>query len=129
MPGSWKKNSRSKYGNQKVVYNGIKFDSIGECDCYKFYELHQRAGVIRNLSTQPKVYLTDAKILYKPDLLFYENQINQWIYVDYKGRRTTAFQLKRRLWKYYGPGPLILCNGYGLNIKIIETIMPVQLGG
>lgn len=116
---------KSRYGNVKVVYNGIKFDSIGESHCYQFYELQQRAGEIAELKTQPKTYLTDAKILYKPDLVFKDLKTGKIVYVDYKGRRTTAFQIKRRLWKYYGPGTLILCDGYGLNIRIIETIIPV----
>src|SRR5689334_17471601 len=108
MPGSWKVSSKSKYNNVKVTYNGIKFDSIGECYCYKFHELLRRAGEIGQIETQPKIYLTDAKILYKPDLTFQDLKTGEQIYVDYKGKRTTSFQIKKRLWKFYGPSRLIL---------------------
>ncbi len=126
MRGYWNRSSkkRSKYGNVKVVYDGIKFDSIGECDCYKFYKLQEKAGYLYVQGTQPKVYLTAAKILYKPDLVYEDVGSGELVYVDYKGKRTASFQIKKRLWKHYGPSRLILCNGYGLDIKVIEVIIP-----
>lgn len=45
---------RSKYGNRKVVINGITFDSIKEGDIYlRLLELERR-GVIRGLELHPK---------------------------------------------------------------------------
>ena len=50
---------------------------------------------------QPKVYMTLAKILYKPD--FHVTTKDSTYYVDVKGMRTAVFQIKMRLWKKYGP--------------------------
>jgi hypothetical protein len=122
MPGYWKKTSNSKYNNVRVKYNGIKFDSIAERDCYLYYELIRRSGEIGPITCQPKIYLTEAKILYKPDFTFTDLKLGRQVWVDCKGARTDVFQIKKRLWEYYGPGRLILVHGYGLNIRILETI-------
>lgn len=124
MPGYWKRSS--KYGNKKVEYRGHVFDSIAERDCYIFFELAAQSGELQLMGLQPKIYLTEAKILYKPDFYYFDNKLRQYVYVDAKGFRTATFNLKARLWKYYGPGILTLCSGYGLNIKVIETIIPMR---
>ena len=87
---------RSKYSNKKVVIDGHKFDSKVEA---QFYVENKRW--ITEL--QPKIYLTLAKVLYKPDFkMKWPNRAES--YVDVKGAETTMWRLKRRLWKWYGPG-------------------------
>lgn len=93
---------RNKYNAVKTVVDGIKFDSKMEA---KYYEKLKADGV-KILDTQPKVYLTKARILYKVDFLIEEDGVPVW--VEVKGQALPVFKLKKRLWKHYGPGKLII---------------------
>lgn len=50
----------NKYGNRKVVIDGIKFDSQKEGNRYCELKLLQRAGEISNLQLQPKFVLQEG---------------------------------------------------------------------
>lgn len=99
-------NTKSKYRNEKTTVDGIEFDSKAEAECYHMLRLMERAGQTKIIELQPKVYLTDARILYIADFLIEEN--GQRIYIDVKGHRTKDFNLKFRLWRHYGVGTLRL---------------------
>ena len=95
-----------KYNIRKVVLDGIKFDSPSESEYYsmlKFIEKNPKSG-IKLVELQPKVYLSEARILYKPDFLIEER--GKLVYVDVKGIETAVFKIKVRLWKAYGVAPL-----------------------
>lgn len=104
-----------KYKNVKVEIDGIKFDSKAEGNFY----LYLKGQKIKIIELQPKVYLTEARILYKPDFLIEEN--GKPIYVDYKGFQTAVFKIKIRLWAKYGPGELRLIKGN----KTLKTILGI----
>lgn len=91
--------TRSKYSSVKTVIDGIKFDSKAEAAYYLVLKRQFETNVITKLEMQPKVYLTKAKILYKPDFLIERN--GEEIYIDVKGVKTPVFNLKARLWKCY----------------------------
>lgn len=101
--------SYSKYKNVKKVIAGIKFDSKLESE---YYEFMKEKG-IEVLEFQSKIYLTKSRILYKPDFMIEEDGKN--VYIDVKGMQTPVFNLKKKLWKHYGPARLILVkkNGAG----------------
>lgn len=94
--------NKSKFNNIKKVIDGIKFDSQLEAAYY----LELQRLKVKIIEFQPKVRLTDANILYKPDFLIVED--GQKVYIDVKGMQTPVFNIKKRLWKSYGPGRLIL---------------------
>jgi hypothetical protein len=124
MHGTWKRNSkRSKYRNIKCTYKGIKFDSLGECEHYKVLELLELAHEVIVLALQEKIYLSDSKILYKPDFTVYDLKKNETFWIDYKGVSTASFQLKKRLWKSYGPGRLQIVEGPGLKYRVREEVI------
>ena len=50
----------SKYGNKKVEYNGIKFDSLLERNRYIFLKDQEDKGVIQRLALQPSYRLMDG---------------------------------------------------------------------
>lgn len=52
--------NRPKYGNRKVEYKGITFDSARERDRYIFLCDAQEKGLITDLRTQPKYVLLPA---------------------------------------------------------------------
>lgn len=105
----------------------MKFDSIGEADHYIVLEYMEKAGDVVILGRQEKIYLSDAKILYKPDFTIYDIKKNETYWIDYKGATTQSFQLKKRLWKSNGPGRLTLVNGRGFRFNISEEI--ISAGG
>lgn len=51
------KKTQQKYGNRKVVYNGIEFDSVKEKDRYIVLCQSEAVGLISELTLQPKFEL------------------------------------------------------------------------
>jgi len=109
------KGKRSKVG-------GKNFQSKGEAGLYEYLLLRQKNGEIEEIQTQVQVYLTDARILYKPDFTFIEDGIQKW--AEYKGFETAIWRIKRRLWMHYGPGILEVWKGYYPRLTCVETIEP-----
>ena len=117
---------RGRYGVKREEVDGRKFDSRWEAAYYRHLKLQQIAQRILILSCQPKVYLTDARVLYKPDFHVRDLKTGEEYWVDVKGVRTPVFQLKRRLWKAYGPGKLVLVKKKGAGFEVIEEITPAR---
>ena len=116
------KKKKSKYKNKKCVVNDIKFDSIMEADFYLTLRHQEKLGVVKILELQPKVYLSKAKILYKPDFLIKRIKENKLVYIDVKGAKTALFKLKARLWKAYMNYNLELITRKGRHFTLIDTI-------
>ena len=94
----------SKYGNKKITFNGIVFDSVAEANRYKQLTLLQKASKISNLKTQVKITLLDSfkldkstirGISYYADFQYTED--GKTIIEDYKGFKTEVYKLKRKL--------------------------------
>lgn len=95
----------TKYGNRKVIRDGIEFDSIKECQRYCELKLMQRAGVISDLQMQVSFELipsqrVDGKVVeravnYVADFVYTEN--GKTVVEDTKGFRTKDYILKRKL--------------------------------
>ncbi len=99
-----------KYRNKKVVYNGIKYDSIKEG--LRGLELHQlqKDGKISELKTQVpfKFELNGVKICkYVADFQYVQN--GKLITEDVKGFKTATYKLKRKMMKAF------------YNIEVLET--------
>lgn len=94
------KAKRSKYGAQKCVIDGIKFDSKKEAFRYAELKVLERSGVIENLRLQvPYILIQKSKygraIEYVADFVYIEN--NKVVIEDAKGFRTPVYKLKRRM--------------------------------
>lgn len=97
-----------KYGNKKVVVNGIKFDSKKEAARYKELCLLERAGAIQNLKTQVKFVLipsqkingktVERECAYKADFVYTKN--DEMVVEDTKGFKTKDYIIKRKLMLY-----------------------------
>lgn len=115
----FKRKKGSKYKNQKIVYQGIKFDSKRECERYKELKLLERAKKIKNLRLQVKYtlipkQLENSKVIerecsYVADFVYFDNDLQQEIIEDCKGMKTDVYKLKKKL----------MLHVYG--IKILET--------
>ena len=115
-----------KYKNAKSTDEaGRSFDSGLERSVFRILELQQRAGEIKSIRQQASVYLTDARILYKPDFEV-EAADGSTYFVEAKGFKTAVYAIKRRLWMHYGPGPLHVYEGSAANPKLTETIIPKE---
>ena len=106
-----------KYKAVRCEADGIKFDSKAERD---YYLTVKSDPSIEVLECQPKIYLTRARILYKPDFLIMHSGRKIW--VDVKGMETSVFRIKRRLWIQYGPGPLQIIKKKGKRFYISEEV-------
>ena len=109
---SCKATKPSKYKNQSVVIDGIKFQSIKEGNEYKKLKLMEKAGEIFDLKLQvpfiicpsvvldgknqrPVKYVADFSYIAKLDMI--DNQVTV---VDVKGFRTPEYKIKRKLMKH-----------------------------
>jgi hypothetical protein len=114
------RSSRSKYGNKKVVRNGITYDSQREADRHAILKLLERAGKISDLERQVKFVLIPAQyapdtigarggvkkgrllereVSYVADFVYTEN--GKRIVEDSKGFRTPEYKLKRKMMLYF----------------------------
>lgn len=122
--------TKSKYKAVKTTIDGIVFDSKAEGECYRILKLMERNRQIKFIERQPVVIMTLAKIKYIPDFLIEEQ--GRRIYIDVKGHKTKDFNLKARLWEYYGKGTLRLLRitDFGFEkIKEIVTRADASSGG
>ena len=104
---------RSKYGNKKVVLDGIKFDSQHEAERYAELKVMQKAGRIKDLKLQVKFELqpaylnTEGKrvraIRYIADFTYVQD--DKLVIEDAKSpatRKNKVYMLKRKMMGYRG---------------------------
>jgi putative resolvase len=92
----------SKYRNRKTEYLGIQFDSRKEADRYQELLLLERAGLIQDLSLQPRYDLSvnGHKLgYYKGDFRYKDVATDTVVLEDVKSpvTRTAVYQLKKKL--------------------------------
>lgn len=118
------KEGESKYKNEKVFFDGKKFDSKKELDRYHELCLLMRAGLIRELCCQVKfelekgVYLfgeckKKGAIHYIADFAYIDNKTGLYVVEDVKSKKTkqlSTYRLKKHLMKSR------------LNIDVIEIL-------
>lgn len=102
----------------KTEVDGIVFASKAEAALYRHLKI-----LFDRIYCQPKIYLTRAQILYKPDF-YCEGSEEGSAYYEMKGRESVPWRLKRRLWKAYGPAPLHVYNMKNGRVVFFETIIP-----
>lgn len=113
---------RSKYGAKKVTVDGVKFDSIAESEYYLILKHQELLGVTKLIELQPKIYLSKANILYKPDFYVQNLETSECYYIDVKGFSTPVFNLKARLWKAYASLNLHIIKKAGRNFKTDKIV-------
>lgn len=94
--------SPSKYGNRKVVVDGVTFASAREARRYDQLKLLQRAGVIRDLELQKRFPLRvngNLVCTYICDFAYHDNVRGLGIVEDAKGFRTREYINKAKLFE------------------------------
>lgn len=104
VANSWKHLAKptSKYHNERVIIDGITFDSKKEGNRYKELKLLERAGEIEDLQLQQAFILIPKSkygraIKYIADFTYTDKRKDEWIVEDTKGFKTDAYRLKKRL--------------------------------
>jgi hypothetical protein len=121
LKGFWTKSG--KYRNKKVQLGDLKFDSILEADVYLKLNALLHMGEIKSIECQPKVKLSGAQILFKPDFKCVSDK-DEVFFVEAKGYETAMYRLKRRLWEHYGPAALQIYVRGPRGLVLKETIWP-----
>lgn len=98
----------SKYGNKKVIADGIKFDSKHEADIYLKLKTAEKCGAISKLRLQVPFELqekytingrTVRAVKYVADFVFVNKAGEQEVW-DAKGVKTDVYKLKKKLFEY-----------------------------
>lgn len=121
----WGKRGEKKYGNKKVEHAGRWFDSKLEKALFDLLSLRERAGEIRDLAHHPgTVFLSEARIQYRPDFRFTNCATGETEYAESKGFQDQKWPLKKKLWKSYGPGKLEIWMGSAASLRLVEMLNP-----
>jgi len=102
---STKAPKRSKYGNRKVVVDGITFDSQAEANYYAALKIREMAGEVGGVEHQRPFNILGPKgeliTTYRADFAFWDFTEDKFRVIDVKGVETPMFRLKRKLVKAF----------------------------
>lgn len=106
----------NKYHNKKVIYKGIKFDSIKEMKRYIILEENQKRGFIKELELQKRFKLQGSfvdnegkrhrPIYYIADFFYYDKVLRCYIAEDVKSKATQkdkVYRIKSKMFMYQYP--------------------------
>lgn len=102
------------------------FASRLEAVVHQILLLRQHQGEISNLRSQHRVELTQAKIGWKVDFSF-EVEGGKLCFAEAKGVEDARYRIFRKLWPYYGPGPLEIWKGGYRKPRLVEIIQPIAV--
>ena len=90
----------SKYRNQPVIIDGVRFISKAEGARYLELKMLQHGGYIQDLKLQPRYTLmvNDVKICtYVADFRYFDTKHKREVVEDVKGVKTPVYKLKSKL--------------------------------
>lgn len=97
------KPKRSKYGNKKVMLDGLLFDSKREAAYYSELKIREKAGEVTGVEMQrPFALLGSNGMLiatFRADFCFWDNTAGRFRCIDVKGFDTPVGKLKRKMMK------------------------------
>lgn len=110
---------KNKYNAHKSEYNGMKFDSAFELDCWKYLKQFESEGKIKDLNRQIKFELLPANSVYRAvnyisDFTFYVG--DRYVVADAKGLVLPEFKIKQK----------IFYHKYGNQIYIFKKLSDIN---
>lgn len=115
--------ARHKYNATRTLHAGMTMMSKLEASVYDMLVLMQKTGHVNKILQQTHVKMTLAEITYIPDfMVMLPDGSREWH--EAKGFETPEWRLKKRLWEFYGPGPLHIWRGSYKAPRITETVIP-----
>ena len=121
---TYSRRPKTRYGNEPSQFNGRSFASKLEASVYKILLSREQAGEIQVVQLQDHVYLTRARIGYIPDFKCIDLKSGLFFWVEAKGFPNDRWPMKKKLWKFYGPGQLEIYMGHWQYPKLVETVIP-----
>lgn len=119
------KGQDAKIGNHRALCAlGHSHRSKLESSVCQILQFRQKAGEIEILQVEDHIYLTDARIGYVADFKCRYVKIDEVFWVEAKGYANDTWPIKKKLYKFYGPGPLEIWTGVHLNPVLTEVIFP-----
>lgn len=109
---------------QPQVIDGIKFPSKLEAGVYLYYKRMQQYGAANIVKRQPKLELSEAKIVFKPDFEIFDPKLGGKCYAEAKGVETDSYRIKLKLYRHYGEYPLLIFKGTMDSPKLVEVVYP-----
>ena len=114
---------KHKFNAKRTVVDGKHFPSALEASVYCLCKLMVKNDGYSDLQLQDSVSMTLAHITWKVDFRLTDpNGAYEWH--EAKGVETNDYVLKKRLWKHYGPGVLVVWKGTAARPVIVETVIP-----
>ena len=100
LPAGAKAKKPSKYRNEPVTVDGVRFASKREAARYLGLKVAQVAGMIRELKTQTEFALMVNGMFicrYRSDFDYVDTRTGEHVVEDVKGFRTKDYKLKKAL--------------------------------
>lgn len=117
---------KNKYGNEKTVVDGIKFDSKLEAEYYQLLKFKKAQGHIQDFKLQPRYTLQETfkrdektyrSITYVADFEIIQND-GSVVVADCKGMMTDVFKIKAKIFtKLYGKLYLVKRSKEGFKLE------------
>lgn len=117
-------NSFGKYKARSVEKAGRRFDSKAESALHDHLLQLEKLGEIRDIKQQVRTKLTLAEIVYIPDFSAIDIKSGTLCFYEMKGFETDVWRIKRKLWFFYGLGPLYIFKGTYKKLFLSEVIIP-----
>ena len=117
---------RNKFNSRRVVFDGQSFPSMLEGALWTHLKLLEYGGKLRDVTRQPTVFLTKAKISFKPDFMAYDVELGKDVYYESKGVETERWRMIKKLWEYYGPSILRVYRGTHRRLTLAVEIIPKE---
>lgn len=109
---------RTKHGNVRTAYDGVTYDSKAEARYAQWLDARLEAGEIVGWTRQVRFTLGVPENTYKVDFLVFDRD-GRAEAVEVKGHRTDRFNKNVKLWRRYGPCPLLIVDGKGDEVETI----------
>lgn len=122
----------TKYGNVVVSAAGMSFGSKLEAAVYQILYFRLLAGEIKEIQQQDHLLLCGppghecdhkSRIQYIADFKC-TRPAGTVFWVEAKGFKTEGWEIKKRLYRHYGPGALEIWGGDWKRPKLTEMIIP-----
>jgi len=95
-----------------------------ESSVCRILQFRESAGDIKILQVEDHIYLTRARIGYVADFKCQFIATGELFWVEAKGYANERWPMKKKLYKFYGPGPLEIWVGDYKKPVLSETIYP-----
>lgn len=120
-----RKGQTEKMGNEpSVCVLGHSHRSKLESAVCQIIQLREKAGELKLLQVEDHIYLTLARIGYIPDFKCQYVATGEIFWVEAKGFPNDRWPMKKKLWKFYGPGILEIWMGSHTKPYLAETVIP-----